>query len=348
MLVAAELRALDNRSRLGFFLHIPFPSPDVFLKCPWRFQILHALLGFNLIGFQTLRDHRNFIQCLRRLLVDVSVRGKGHSNRLFYDDREIHAGVFPIGIDFDAYATRSRLAEVQDEIARLRQALPGRQLILGIDRLDYTKGIPYRLKAFRHALERHPELCEKVTFIQVVVPSREDIPEYHGLKSEIETLVGEINGRFTHPGGWVPIHYVFRTLTQVELLAYYRAAQIAFITPLKDGMNLVAKEYCACSVDEDCVLILSEFAGAAAQLQRGAILVNPYDIEGMADALALACKMPLAERRRRMRMLRRGIRRENVFWWANSFLQAAFSRNIEDFPLAPDYTPREIIDTLSV
>jgi len=348
MLVASELRTLGNGSRLGFFLHIPFPSPDIFLKLPWRFQILHGLLAFNLIGFQTLRDHRNFIQCLRRLLEDVSIRGKGHSTRLIHNDREVHAGVFPIGIDFEMLARRAQDQVVQTEVRRLRAALPGRQLLLGIDRLDYTKGIPYRLQAFRHVLMRYPELHEKVTFIQVIIPSREDIPQYHGLKNEIETLIGEINGQFTHPGGWVPIHYVFRNLTRVELLAYYRAAQIALITPLKDGMNLVAKEYCACSVDEDCVLILSEFAGAAAQLQRGALIVNPYDIEGMAETLKLAYFMPLTERRRRMRILRRIISKENVFWWANSYLQAAFSRQLKDFPFPPDYIPRESIETISV
>jgi trehalose 6-phosphate synthase len=348
MLVAAGLRALGNRSRLGFFLHIPFPSPDIFLKLPWRFQILHGLLAYDLIGFQTLRDHRNFIQCLRLLLKDVRIRGRGNGARLTSSGRECQSGVFPIGIDYDTYVRQVQAPAVLKEIARLRQALPDRQLILGIDRLDYTKGIPYRLKAFRHTLMRHPEWHSKVTLIQVVVPSREDIPQYHGLKRDIETLVGEINGQFTRPGGWVPIHYVFRSLSRTELLAYYRAAQIALITPLKDGMNLVAKEYCACSLEEDCVLILSEFAGAAAQLQRGALLVNPADIEGMADALHNACSMPPRERQRRMRLLRRAVRNENVFWWANSFLQAAFSRNLNDFPLPPDYVPREEIEIASV
>jgi len=348
MLVAAELRAQGNRSHLGFFLHIPFPSPDIFLKLPWRFQILHGLLAYDLVGFQTLRDHRNFIQCLRLLLKDITIRGKGHSARLQFNGHECQSGVFPIGIDFDTYAHQAQAPEVLNEISRLQHALPHRQLIMGVDRLDYTKGIPYRLKAFRQALMRYPELHNKITLIQVVVPSREDIPQYHDLKREIETLVGEINGQFTRPGGWVPIHYIFRSLSRVELLAYYRAAQVALITPLKDGMNLVAKEYCACSLEEDSVLILSEFAGAASQLQRGALLVNPDDIEGMADALHIACTMPLRDRQRRMRLLRRSVQKESVFWWANSFLQAAFSRNLDDFPLPEDYVPREEMEIASI
>ena len=199
--------------------------------------------------------------------------------------------------------------------------------MLGIDRLDYTKGIPERLQAFGNALERYPELREHVTLIQVVVPSRSDIPRYQELKARIENLVGKINGRFTKPGGWVPIHYVFRNLTQHELLSYYRAAEIALVTPLKDGMNLVAKEYCACSPDEDCVLILSEFAGAAAQMGDAALLVNPCDIIGVADAIHAAYAMPGPERRARMRSLRRGVRRYDVFSWVESFVDAAGSKS---------------------
>jgi trehalose 6-phosphate synthase len=182
----------------------------------------------------------------------------------------------------------------------------------------------------------------------VVVPSREDIPQYYELKTRIERLVGEINGQFTKPGGWVPIHYVFRSLDQSDLLAYYRAAQIALITPLKDGMNLVAKEYCACSIEEDCALILSEFAGAAAQLQRGALLVNPYDIEGVADAIYRAFSMDITERRARMRRLRRSIREQDIFWWVDSFLHAAIAKDLNAFPLPEDYIPQGEIGGMSL
>jgi len=222
--------------------------------------------------------------------------------------------------------------EVAARAAELHKLLPKRKLILGIDRLDYTKGIPLRLKAFHTVLTRYPELRERISLIQVVVPSREDIPEYHRLRTEIEQLVGKINGQFARPGGWVPIWYEYRSLSRLELVAYYRAADIALITPLKDGMNLVAKEYCTCSIEEDCVLILSEFAGAATQLYRGALLVNPYDIEGVADAIHRACGMDPAERHSRMHRMRVSIRENDVFFWVDSYLRAAITKDLRAFP----------------
>ncbi len=216
-------------------------------------------------------------------------------------------------------------------------------MILGIDRLDYTKGIPNRLKAFEQALRRYPELQTRVTLVQVVVPSREDIPMYHELRTEIERLVGHINGSFTRAGGWVPIHYLFRALSKTELLSFYRTADIALVTPLKDGMNLVGKEFCACSIDEKGVLILSEFAGAAAQLQNGALIVNPYDIEGMAEAIYEAYRMEPDERMNRMRRMRRSIAKQNIFWWVDSFLKAAIAKDLSAFPLLEDFNPANLL-----
>lgn len=348
MSVAMELRRLNINVRTAFFLHIPFPPLDIFVKLPWRFQLLRALIEYDLIGFQTLRDQRNFIQCVRTLMNDVAVHGKGRLLTLRETGRDVKVGSFPISIDYNAYVKCATAKDVSDKVADLHKQLPNRQLILGIDRLDYTKGIPQRLEAFRNALERYPDLHERVTLIQVVVPSREDIPQYYELKNRIERLVGEINGCFTKPGGWVPIHYVFRSLDQSDLLAYYRTAQIALTTPLKDGMNLVAKEYCACSIDEDCALILSEFAGAAAQLQRGALLVNPYDIEGVADAIYRAFSMDINERRARMRRLRRSIREQDIFWWVDSFLHAAIAKDLSAFPLPEDYIPQGEIGGMSL
>jgi len=203
----------------------------------------------------------------------------------------------------------------------LRAAFPDCQLILGVDRLDYSKGIPERLRAFRNALERHPELHGRVVLIQVVVPSRVEIPRYHEFKQRIDRLVGDINGRFS-TSNWLPVQYHFRSLDREDLLAHYRGCDIAFVTPLKDGMNLVAKEYCACRVDENGVLILSHFAGAAEQLKTGALLVNPYDVEEMADTILKAFRMSDADRTARMKRMRRVVREENVFWWVDSFLKA--------------------------
>jgi len=346
--VASELRQLNVHARLAFFLHIPFPPLDIFVKLPWRFQLLRALFEYDTVGFQTLRDRRNFIQCARTLLKDVSVQGKGQVVTLQHGDRSLRVGSFPISIDYNTFMKRAAAPEVAKIAGEMRARHPNRQLILGVDRLDYTKGIPERLEAFRDALLRYPELLEQVTLLQVVVPSREDIPQYAELKTRIERLVGEINGQFTRPGGWVPIHYVFRNLKRVELLAFYRAAEIALVTPLKDGMNLVAKEFCACSIEEDSVLILSEFAGAAAQLQGGALLVNPYDREGVADAIYKAFSLSAADRQWRMRRMRRSIREHDIFWWVDSFLNAAIATDLSAFPTPPDFVPHDkLIENVS-
>ncbi len=348
MNVAAELRALGCRSRLAFFLHIPFPPPDIYVTLPWRSALLHALLQFDLLGFQTLRDRGNFIQCLRLLLNDVSVQGKGQVVSAAIGERTVRVGYFPISIDYNAFMRKAAAREVAERAQELHRLLPKRNLILGIDRLDYTKGITHRLQAFRAALERHPELRERISLIQVVVPSRVDIPQYHELKTRIEQLVGEINGSFVQPGGWVPVWYVYGSLSRTDLLAYYRAADIGLITPLKDGMNLVAKEYCACSIEEECVLILSEFAGAAAQLGKGALLVNPYDIEGVADTIFRAFTMSDAERRARMRRMRRSIRGTDIFWWVDSFLRAAIAKDLSAFPLPENYVPEAVADYVPI
>lgn len=339
MNVAKELRTLGVTSNVGFYLHIPFPPLDIYCNLPWRFELLNALLEYDLIGFQTLRDRRNFVQCVRTLRRNVTISGKGQVLTGRIGKREVRLGNFPISIDYNSFANDASSQEVSERTKAIRVDLQNRCLILGVDRLDYTKGIPHRLEAFRNALIRFPDLHKKVTFIQVVVPSREDLPKYHHLKVEIERLVSEINGQFTEPD-WVPIHYIFRSLERTELLAYYRTADIALITPLKDGMNLVAKEYCASSIDHDGVLILSEFAGAAAQLQGGALLVNPYDIEGVAGAIYQAFLMSKEERRSRMRKLRRSVRTHNIFWWVDSFLRAGISQDLDAFPPLEDYVPQ--------
>jgi trehalose 6-phosphate synthase len=258
--------------------------------------------------------------------------------------RVVRVGSFPISIDYNTFMRRAVAPEVAARSSELHRLLPNRKLILGVDRLDYTKGIPLRLKAFQSLLERFPELRERVSYIQVVVPSREDIPRYRELKTEIEQLVSKINGGFVHPGGWVPVWYVYRSLSRLDLLAYYRAADIALVTPLRDGMNLVAKEYCACSIEEDCALILSEFAGAAAQLGRSALLVNPYDIEGVADAIHRAYHMEKGERQARMRRMRHAIREHDVFWWVDSFLRAAITKDLGAFPQPESYVADEAAD----
>jgi len=322
MMVGQYLRELDVRSRQGFFLHIPFPSPDMFEKLPWREPILRALLQFDILGFQTDRDRQNFVGGVERLIAGATVEKRQNRNVITMDGRASVAGTFGISIDFEEFSEHANRPEVATRASQVRRELNEKTLVLGVDRLDYTKGIPERLKAFRVLLQRFPELRGQITLVQVVVPSREDIPRYKDLRSDLELLVSRINGEFTQPG-WVPIHYMHRNLGRDELLAYYRAADIALITPLRDGMNLVAKEFCAAQVDERGVLIVSEFAGASQELRHGAILVNPNDHSGVAQAIYQATTMSQDEKRTRMRLLREIIRDHNVQRWARSFLHAA-------------------------
>ncbi|MCG3127171.1 MAG: Trehalose-6-phosphate synthase [Phycisphaerae bacterium] len=315
------LRELGVTNRIGFFLHIPFPPPDIFCKLPWRLEILEGLLHNDIVGFQTPRDLENFLDCIRKLLPDVRRRQRRGVFRCVSDGRTTDFGVFPIGIDYARFAQDAADDAITRRVAELRRDIPGQQIVVGVDRLDYTKGIPDRLRALHLALTRYPELHRKVSLLQVVVPSRESVPEYQELKGRIEQLVAQINGEFTQPG-WIPIHYVFRSLEWNELLAYYRAADVALITPLKDGMNLVAKEYCACQIEGNGVLILSEFAGAAVQLKHDAILVNPYDLDRVADAIRRGVLRTPKQRRPAMRRLRSAIQRQDVFWWVERFLSA--------------------------
>jgi trehalose 6-phosphate synthase/phosphatase len=336
--VAHHMRETGCTANLAFFLHIPFPAPDIFMKLPERQAVLTSLLAHDLVGFQTQRDRRNFIQCVRVLLKNAQVRAEGHLHVVRNGEREMRVGSFPIGIDADALAGRAAAPEVAEQITAIRARFANRQIVLGIDRLDYTKGIPHRLRAFADLLERFPEVRTRIHLFQVVVPSRVGITEYDELKMEIERLVGQINGRYSQVG-WVPIHYFYRSLSPTELVAFYRAASIALITPLKDGMNLVAKEFCACSLEEDSVLILSQFAGAAAQLGQGALVVNPYDVEQTADAIFNAFRMLPSERRYRMRRLRRSVGAQDVFWWVDSFMKAAIDKELRDFPVMEEYIP---------
>jgi trehalose 6-phosphate synthase len=330
-------RSEDTR-RAGFFLHIPFPPLDIFLKLPWRGQILNALLAYDLLGFQTARDNRNFLTCLEYLMPEIDVCDSGPLAAVQVGHRTMHVGAFPIGIDYTSFEETALSDEVTGRTEDLRRKMGPYPVIIGVDRLDYTKGLPERMEAYRSMLRRYPALREKAIFLQVVVPSREGVPEYQALKAHIERLVGEINGEFS-VAGWVPLHYHYKSLGRRDLVALYRLARIAFVTSIKDGMNLVAKEYCACQVDRHGVLVLSEFAGAAAQLQRGALLVNPHDIEGMADALKQGLEMDAGERRLRMEIMQEVLREQDIFWWVDNYLRAALGEVPDDFRQPKEYFP---------
>ncbi len=324
MLVGHFLREMGITQHLGFFLHIPFPAFDLIRRLPWKAEVMHALLDYDHVGFQTAHDRRNFIGSVRWFVPDSKIRARGRESSLSYRGRNIRLGFYPISIDYDEFAGMAASREVEEAAWFVHENLKSRVLVLGLDRLDYTKGMPERFLAFERMLEKYPETHGLISLIQVVIPSRVRVAEYQKLKDELDTLAGRINGRFSHHG-WVPIHYMFRSLDRVQLLGHYRACEIGLITPLRDGMNLVSKEYCAASIDNNGVLILSEFAGAADQLARGALVVNPYDVEGTADAIYQAYTMAPEERARRMKIMRAEVRRNNVHRWVQWFLAAESS-----------------------
>ena len=323
MLVASGIKKGFGQRNCCYFHHIPFPGPDIFLKLPWRLEILNALLDFRLLGFQTNEDVINFLRCLEAVFSDVEQRFSQGLYEIKCGSRATMAGAFPISIDFDYFAGRAKTDEVSQATAKLKRLHVDQQVILGIDRLDYTKGILERLEALRYALEHFPDLRGNLSLIQVLIPSRQQVPEYQNLKERIQGLIGEINGQFTEPG-WIPIQYLYRSLSQDELVSFYLAADIALLTPLWDGMNLVAKEYCACSHHENNVLILSEFAGAASQMFQDALLVNPHHVVKVAQVIRRAYYMHKSERSERMKRLRESVRKNDIFFWLRTYLEAAF------------------------
>lgn len=319
MHVAASLRERGCKGRVAFFLHTPFPSYDVFAKLPWRRDLLLAMLEYDLIGLQTERDVRNLVSCFRRLVPEAPMTTEHGAHHVAWHGRKVAIQDFPISIDFDDFSHAASEPAVEERMRTIVARMGMGQVIFGVDRQDYTKGIPHRLRAYGELLRRKPEMIGKVKLVQIVVPSRTNIAGYEALKSRIEHLVASINGEFTQPG-WVPIHYIHRAIPREELLALYRAAHVALVTPLKDGMNLVAKEFCASRIDDRGVLVLSEFAGAAAEMYRGALLVNPFDVEGVADALEQALRMPVTQQQERMRKLRRFLKHANVHRWVRDFM----------------------------
>jgi trehalose 6-phosphate synthase/phosphatase len=329
LMVAHFLRQMNIRHPLAFFLHIPFPSYDLLRRLPWKSEIIRGLLENDLIGFQTLRDRRNFTRSAKELMPQLEVNAKARYSDIHFGLRSIKVGHFPISIDFDDFDHHARSIEVAREAKSLHEHCNAGSLILGVDRLDYTKGIPERFLAFERTLEKYPELVGKLSLLQLVVPSRSHLPAYRDLKEHLDGIVGRINGRFSR-FGWQPIQYMYRAVTRTELLGFYRACEIGLLTPLRDGMNLVAKEYCASTVDGNGVLILSEFAGASEQLGKGAIMVNPYNQEETANSIHRAFIMDIKEREKRMRILRAEVKRNNIYKWVDWFLTAFSDQEAEE------------------
>jgi trehalose 6-phosphate synthase len=320
MLQGKLLSSRLRRDRLAFFLHIPFPSPDVFARLPWKLEILDSLLLFGVIGLQTAQDCQNFLTCARTYFPQIQVKSTNSGTLIVRGESKTLVRHCPISIDFDDFAELATQSEVSIETEQIRRDANVRRLVLGVDRLDYTKGIPERLQAFRDLLTRYPGLRQEIGLTQVVVPSREEIPSYQKLKNQVEELVADINQQFGTPS-WVPIRYQYGHLSREQLVAHYLAADVALVTPLKDGMNLVAKEFCASRVDESGILILSEFAGAAAQLSTGAHLVDPRDPASIGSALLDAMDPDEGDVRRRMRRMRRNVRVNDIHRWCDEMLK---------------------------
>jgi trehalose 6-phosphate synthase/phosphatase len=311
----ALLRERLPDARIGFFLHVPFPNPEIFFTLSVRRWLVDGMLGADVVGFHTRRHRGHFTAALRRLL---GLEMDQASESVRYEGRDVRLGVFPMGIDAADFAARAGSREVSAKALELAQ--PGVRLMVGVDRLDYSKGIQRRLLALERLLLAHPEWIGHVRLVQVAVPSRECVGAYRKVRADVEALVGRINGEFGTPS-WTPIHYLHRAVSTTTLLSLYRAADIMLVTPLRDGMNLVAKEFVACRADEDGVLILSEFAGAADELVD-AWIVNPYDVDGVAEMIHDALCMTGPERRLRMQRLRAKVFERDIYSWAAGFVGA--------------------------
>ncbi|MCH4250019.1 MAG: trehalose-6-phosphate synthase [Microbacteriaceae bacterium] len=318
-LVPQQLRAIRPDIKIGFFSHIPFPGADLFAQLPWREQVLQGLLGADLVGFQRVEDCRNFGRAVRHLLGyrtqrdTVQVPTENGTRMVRYSD-------YPISIDAKAFETLGRDPKVRARAEQIRQDLGSpKTILLGIDRLDYTKGIRHRLKAFGELLGEGRIDVGDAALIQVAVPSRERVRTYQRLRDDIELTVARINGEFSTVGD-TAVHYLHRSFPREEMAAFYVAADIMLVTALRDGMNLVAKEYVATNTDNNGALILSEFAGASDELKT-ALLVNPHDIDGIKSAILYAMQMSKTERTRRMRAMRRHVHEDNVLAWAHRYLE---------------------------
>ncbi|GAA3968834.1 bifunctional alpha,alpha-trehalose-phosphate synthase (UDP-forming)/trehalose-phosphatase [Hymenobacter antarcticus] len=320
LLLPELLRRARPRATIGFFLHIPFPSYELIRVLPWRTELLRGMLGADLIGFHTFGYMRHFLSAVSQQLGLPNQNGQIET-----PSHTVRVDAFPMGIDYERYATAAASAEAQAHIAAYREALHDTRVILSIDRLDYTKGIPQRLRAFNQLLERYPEWRGQVSLIMVVVPSRDQVAQYADLKVEVDELVGRINAQY-RTISWSPVHYFYRSFPLAELAALYAMADVGLVTPLRDGMNLVAKEYVASRLDHRGVLILSERAGAARELSD-ALIINPTDTRALAESLHEALVMPDDEQERRMRNMQALVQRYNVFSWTKLFMnQLAYTK----------------------
>lgn len=319
-LVPQLIRSKFSDAHIGFFWHIPFPDVEVFRVLPQAHQILKGILGSSFVGFHIPSYCRNFLDAVKAILGTQIDHEKG---TIDWGGRKIFVRALPVGVDYQAFAELSRKADIQKKARELRSSLGVDHVLLGVDRLDYTKGISKRLQGIELFFEKNPQYWEKVTYIQIAVPTRSGVPEYQQLRPEVEEMVSRINGRFGRPG-WIPIIYSYRALNRPELVAYYLTADLLLVTPLRDGLNLVAKEYVASRRENDGVLVLSSFAGAAEELTE-ALIVNPFDPQNISDCIKIGLEMPQTEKSRKMASLRSKVASRDITWWLHSFINTWIS-----------------------
>jgi trehalose 6-phosphate synthase/phosphatase len=339
-LVPALLRERVPTARIAFFLHTPFPASEVYRVLPQRAEILRGILGADLVGFHTLSYLRHFSVSVLRLLGQET-----DIDRIWHEERDVRLGVYPMGIDVQAFEAAAQDPKVIAESETIRRQAGGASIVLGVDRLDYSKGIPRRLLAFERLLQREPDLRGRVRFIQVAAPSRGEIRAYADFERTVAELVGRINGQYG-TAAWTPIQYLHQAVPQKRVVALYRAADVMAVTPLRDGLNLVAKEYVASRPDLGGCLLLSEFAGAAADMPE-AVVVNPFDLDGMAKSMVEAVRMDASERARRMRALRERLQQGDVHRWCQTILDDLRGATAPR-PTAPRVLAAEVLEKLLV
>jgi trehalose 6-phosphate synthase len=327
-----ELRRLGCDRRLGFFLHTPFPAPEVLTILYNHRRLMRSLLSYDVVGFQSPSDLQSFQDYVSRVLEDGRAEPDGMVSA---HGQSVKAGVFPIGIEPSSFADLATTRDALRYGQRVRESLRRRDLILSVDRLDYSKGLPQRIAGLYAMLERYPEHRRRTVFMQIASPSRSEVPQYQDIRHELDAAVGQINGRFGR-FDWVPVHYINRTYSHSVLAGLYRFASVCLVTPLRDGMNLVAKEFVAAQdPDDPGVLVLSKFAGAAHQME-GALIINPYDARAVANAVHRALTMEQDERIERWQTMMERISRESLTWWRESFIATLSSvERVNQLPVEP-------------
>jgi trehalose 6-phosphate synthase/phosphatase len=340
LLLPALIREKEAHVTIGFFQHIPFPSYEIFRLIPWREEIINGMFGSDLIGFHTFDDVRHFLSAASKIVLS-----KFADNVINYNDRQIVVESFPMGIDDEKYESLISESAVQEHIKEVKESFSGQKIILSIDRLDYSKGILQRLLAFELLLQNYPEYIENIVLYMIVVPSRDTVPQYKELREQIDQLVGNINAMF-RTLNWAPIHYFYRSFPIETLSALYNTADVCLVTPMRDGMNLVSKEYIASRSNNDGVLILSEMAGASKEL-NDALIVNPNNIVEIMNTILRAINMPEWEQQNRMKSMRSVVKKFNIHLWVKNFMEKLKEVKVMQAALLTKYASSTIKDQIS-